>query len=50
MSKHTLDIALGLCYNLSIVAGTAYFVEFHNWSGWWFLLTLCFMVSIKTDD
>ena len=51
MSKHTLDIALVLCYNLAMIAGTAYLVEFHNWSGWWFMVTLCFVITkLNTDD
>jgi hypothetical protein len=32
-------------YNLILVAGTAYLVQVHNWSAWWFLLTLVFGAS-----
>lgn len=30
-------------YNLSLVAGTVYLIQFHDWSPWWFLLTVVLM-------
>jgi hypothetical protein len=36
-------------YNLVLVAGTAYLVAMHNWSGWWFLLTALFLMQYKND-
>ncbi len=34
--------------NLVLIAGTAYLVGWHGWSGWWFLLTICLLNSYKT--
>jgi len=42
-------IAIAL-YNLTIVAGTAYLVAVHDWSGWWFLLTILLMMSLETKE
>ena len=39
-------------YNFALVAGTAYLVALHDWSPWWFLLTIMFMANIfkKEED
>ena len=29
-----------LIYNLILLSGTAYLVAVHDWSGWWFVLTI----------
>jgi hypothetical protein len=41
-----------LIYNFSIVAGTAYLVALHNWSGWWFVLAFLMLANDtkKTND
>jgi hypothetical protein len=44
----TIDIFLVLCYNLTIVAGTAYVVQFYDWSPWWFLLAVMMMLNFKS--
>jgi hypothetical protein len=50
MNKHSLDVAMVLCYNLAILAGTTYLVQFYDWSPWWFLLTVCCLLSFKTKE
>ena len=35
-----------LIYNFCLVAGTAYLVALHDWSGWWFLLTFMFLMNV----
>lgn len=50
MNKHSIDIAMVLCYNLAVLSGTAYLVQFHDWSGWWFLFSGLCMLSIKTKE
>ena len=50
MNKHTFDVAMVLCYNLAIIAGTVYLVEFYDWSPWWFLLTIICLLSFKTKE
>lgn len=37
-------------YNFSLVAGTAYLVALHDWSPWWFLLTIMFMANIFKSE
>jgi hypothetical protein len=32
-------------YNLTILGGTAYLVAEHNWSPWWFLMTVMLLAS-----
>ncbi len=39
-----------LIYNFAIVAGTAWLVAVHDWSGWWFMLSLAIMMNIKNKD
>ncbi len=34
-----MSLFLILLYNISILAGTAYLVQFYDWSPWWFLLS-----------
>jgi hypothetical protein len=36
-----------LCYNITIVAGTVYMIQFYDWNPWWFLLALMLMKDIK---
>jgi hypothetical protein len=49
MSKTMLGVAV-LIYNFAIVAGTAWLVAVHDWSGWWFMLSLAIMMNIKNKD
>ena len=37
-----------LLYDLTLVAGTAYLVQVHNWSVWTFLLAAIFFVTLET--
>ena len=48
MDKHSLDVAMILCYNIAILSGTACLVQFYAWSGWWFLVAVCCLLSIET--
>jgi hypothetical protein len=41
---------IALLYNFGLVAGTAYLVAVYDWSGWWFLVTLLFMVTHSKND
>jgi len=36
-----------LIYNLILLAGTAYLVSVHDWSGWWFVLTILCLCYTK---
>jgi hypothetical protein len=49
MSKTMLGVAV-LIYNFAIVAGTAWLVAVHDWSGWWFLLTCMLMMNMGSKD
>jgi hypothetical protein len=49
MNKTTISIAI-LIYNFMIVAGTAWLVAVHDWSGWWFLLTVAIMMHLRGKD
>jgi hypothetical protein len=49
MNKTIIGIAL-LIYNFALVAGTAWLVALHDWSGWWFLLTGMLLMSIKDKE
>ena len=33
-------LAMILVYRLLVLAGTAYLVQWHDWSAWWFVLTI----------
>lgn len=50
MNKHSLDIALILCYNLAVLAGTACLVQFYDWSPWWFVLSIACLLTMKTKE
>lgn len=45
-----LAIALGLSFAFAVLAGTAYLIQAHGWSAWWFLVALMIVssISIKT--
>ena len=47
--NETIVSFLILVYNLILVAGTAYLVALHDWSMWTFLLTMCFMLTVRTS-
>ena len=38
-------IVLYMIYNLMLLGGTAYLVGWHEWSPWWFLLTVLLLAS-----
>lgn len=46
MSDVVLKIVV-LMYDLTLLAGTAYFVQFHNWSMWTFALAALFFITTK---
>jgi len=48
--KSTFNILLVAIYNLTLIAGTVYVVQFWGWSAWWFLFTVCLLVSYKDDE
>lgn len=33
-------------YNLFLIIGTAYLIEVHHWSPWWFIVTMLFVMTI----
>ena len=40
-----------LIWNIFVIAGTFYAVQFYNWNPWWFLLSVCLLnLGIKTPD
>jgi hypothetical protein len=39
-----LTVICLMVYDITLVAGTAYLVQEHNWSMWTFLLTMCFFL------
>lgn len=39
-----------VAYNLTIVAGTAYLVQFYDWSMWTFLLAGLFLMSYRDKN
>lgn len=42
-----------LIWNTFVIGGTAYLIQFYNWSPWWFVFAALLMVSgsaIKNDD
>lgn len=41
---------LFLSYMLATFGGTAYLIQVYDWSPWWFLMTFCMMVKIKTGS
>lgn len=41
-------LMLVVLYNFCLVAGTTYLVAEREWSMWTYLLTLCFMTTVKT--
>lgn len=44
-----MNFLIAAVYNLILVAGTAYLVNWHNWSPWWFVATLCFAASFSEN-
>jgi hypothetical protein len=51
MNNHVMVALFSFIYNLILVGGTAYLVAIHDWSPWWFLLTVACMVTIvKTKE
>ena len=39
------DVIMVWIYNIAILAGTAYLVQVFEWNPWWFLFTMCCMMS-----
>ena len=49
MSKAIIFI-FAVLYNLTILGGTAYLVGEHNWSPWWFLMTVMLLAGSSTNS
>jgi hypothetical protein len=47
MSHYNLAIIISAIYNLCIIAGCTWMVAVENWSGWWYLLAIGLMTSVK---
>lgn len=45
-----VEIVLAIVYNLVILTGTAYLVQFHDWNPWWFLLAVGLLASHRKDE
>lgn len=45
-----LRLLIVAVYNLSILAGTAYLVEYHYWSAWWFLFAAITLGTYSKND
>jgi hypothetical protein len=37
-------------YNLALVAGTVWMIQFYDWSPWWFVLTVGLLASKSSKD
>lgn len=46
MNNTIIGIAI-LLYNFALIAGTTWLVAMHDWSGWWYLLTVLLMIYAK---
>lgn len=49
MNRTFLGIAI-LLYNFALVAGTTWLIAVHDWSGWWYLLTVALMMTLRQRD
>jgi hypothetical protein len=47
--KYYFEVIMVMIYNLTLVSGTVYLVQFYDWNPWWFLLTVGMMVSVTKD-
>lgn len=46
-----MSVFFSLLYNAFLIVGTVYLIVEYDWSPWWFLMTILFMVSvIKKND
>ena len=43
-----IGLSLVIAYNLTIIVGTAYLVNQHNWNPAWFVVSLLCLVSYKS--
>ena len=55
VAKEVFKIVSMICllvWNIFVLGGTFYAVQFYDWSPWWFLLTVCMIVipNIKLND
>lgn len=41
--KFSVNLLIIAVYNLCLVAGTAWLIVEHNWSAWWFALTIALL-------
>lgn len=46
--KDAIIVIMILVYDFLLLAGTAYLVQWHNWSMWTFLLAAIFFITAKT--
>jgi hypothetical protein len=47
--KTILEIFFVVVYNLTLIAGTAWLVQYCNWSPFWFILTVLLLATHKSD-
>lgn len=47
MNKNFIALLI-VVYNFGLIAGTAYVVAEYSWSMWTFVLTLMFMMNLKS--
>jgi hypothetical protein len=48
--KDLLDTILIIAYNLALIVGTVWLVQFYDWNPWWFLLTCLLLASKSSKD
>lgn len=49
-TRDTIVIFFLVVYNLAIIAGTAYLIQFYDWSAWWFLLSVLLLANTRKKD
>lgn len=48
--KDSLDTALVVVYNLTILGTTVYLINEHHWNPWWMFLAILLLASKKSKD
>lgn len=47
--KNLLELILCIVYNLTLIGGTVWLVQFYDWSPFWFILTILLLASHKSE-
>lgn len=50
MSNRQIDALIIIGYRLAILAGCAWLVAEHGWSGWWFVLAIFLCECVRMED